>query len=101
MSPTQVEIQKVLVLSTAHVSYETSRKLDAGEVSLPVARWEYGWFVWVDEAAGDDSLQNVPADLEATLAFAKHLGCEWVRFDADGHEIEELPRFEWPVIAPA
>lgn len=90
------EIDKTLVLSTAHVSPETAELLNGGSVisndaitllSGPL-RDEYGWNVWVET-------EDAPDDLKHVLAFAVELDCRYVRLDCDGPEINFLPTWEW------
>lgn len=87
-------IEKMLVLSTAHLTPETCNDwLPFSVGSHPV--WEkgdYGWFVYVSEEPGD-----IPTDLEGCIHYARYIGVEWIMFDRDADELDPrlLPVFEW------
>lgn len=48
----------------------------------------YGWWVYVGEAGADVAL---PKAFSKIFSKARRLGCEYVNFDADGPEHEDLP----------
>lgn len=88
---------KYLDCSTAHVSQETMRFLgrvySRNNIGQTVAAYEYGCFVSVPpEPTYHDYL---PQDLRNVLDFARANGCYILRLDADGHNYDELPTFEW------
>ncbi|MBB6193172.1 hypothetical protein FHS51_003428 [Sphingobium wenxiniae] len=75
--------------STAHLSPAARTYLDRMDViSSPTP---YGWFVWASEEPGDD----VQPDLVAVMTRARALGAEYINFDRDADEIDELPTFDW------
>lgn len=80
------EIQRVLMLSTGHLNV-----LELGFVSeVATFTSDYGWLVSVHREASP----RAPS-LLAAVALAKQLSCDFVRFDADGPVVEELPAYEW------
>lgn len=90
-------IVSMLVLSTAHVSNETARKLDddcAGvhSILLPVVypKGEYGWIIPIY-----DIPEGCPADLAHVLRYAMDRGCAWLMFDNDAADVNGLPLFDW------
>jgi hypothetical protein len=108
-----LEFDRVLVLATSHVTRETAAAFDAaGQVAAwrgggshplnghPALRavpglmvWEYGWMLYCG-GHGDEVPEMFP-ELPAIFAKARAHGCEWVRFDCDGPEVEGLAVFDW------
>lgn len=88
------EIEKILVLSTKHLSEATCNEW------MPECPWscfekgDYGWFIYVADP-GITEEQGVPLELRSALHAARKLGCAWVMFDRDGDVLDELPEFDW------
>lgn len=78
--------------STAHLSPETRRDLDARAANSEdlVAATPFGWFVWAEEHRRSD----LPNDLSAIMAAARRLGAEYILFDRDAPQNDALPVFE-------
>ena len=90
----QLEIVKTLVVSTLHITKEDSEVLSESHSNEIVAHsYEEGWWVWTGEANEHFALLSVFAN--NVIAVARENDCQWVRFDADGPEIEGLEKFEW------
>lgn len=91
-----LEVMRALVCSTAHLT-EAEGQTDAPEIPLPAMGWEHGYCVYVKdwESVIDDEEKAEWPGLCATAAFAVARGFEWVRFDCDAEEIDELPKYEW------
>ena len=105
------QVQKMLVLSTAHLTPETAAILnqhdkakvttypsqpDLGDGRLnwgPQFTWDYGWMWWVDLHTFD--LVQFPEEFKAIFQLANDQGCHWVRFDCDADKISGLPTWEW------
>ena len=108
-SPKQPEIVNMLVLSTAHISLETSQWLTEDAAKnlasitdpggpLGVLNSMSGSYGWITSAPGDDKYREelvVPSDLKKVLDFAAAMGCGYVYFDRDGEVIDDLPKFDW------
>ncbi|MBA4757614.1 MULTISPECIES: hypothetical protein [Sphingomonadales] len=75
--------------STAHLSPDARSYVDRTDVIA--SSTPYGWSVWASEEPGED----VPDDLAAIMAHARSLGAEYINFDRDADEIDELPVFDW------
>lgn len=96
-----LEIKRSLVLSTAHMTFETSEHLThiwTFDKPYPVGvypKGEYGWFVNVPASKDLVAMTEVPEDLRTVLAFAEKHDCQWVEFDRDGNAIADLPSWEW------
>ena len=99
-------IQSVLVLSTGHVTEATRRVFDGEavdtveddspedetDIGLPMfSPVTYGWLMWRD----DDWENERHPEMVAIIALAKANGCEWIRFDCDEPQLEDLPFFDW------
>jgi hypothetical protein len=91
------EIHKTLILSTGHVTRETAKLLEGGNVSGHMADWStYGWVIWAKaDNHGGPQHHAIPDDLQHTLDFARALDCEYLRLDSDGPRIDFLPYWEW------
>ena len=97
------DIAKILTISTAHITEETSDALnrDPHENNLGLSVYnksDYGWFIYISEME-KESLQredtNMPADLKACFELAIKNDCEWLCLDCDGPEYDELPTYDW------
>jgi hypothetical protein len=103
----KLEIDKTLVLSTAHVTPETAAILNEGiesqgpMISGHVADWsDYGWVMWCGgetdpKIETEDNEGLLPADVHGALMFARKHGCQYVRFDCDADTVDDLPTWEW------
>lgn len=91
-----LEIRKVLVLSTSHAKQET---MDVAELNLNfTGKFEYGAYFYVGDLGTVDALndpEDYPTDLYECLMFAKEHGCDEVKFDCDGPILEGLPTYDW------
>ena len=89
-----MEIYKMLVMSTGHITKTTSKLLSEEAVGIVVYKKdEYGWFVVVSDWR--DNEESIPDDLKTCLAFAEENGCEWLCLDCDGEEYDALPTYSW------
>ena len=86
----EVEIRKVLVLSTGHLTKRTCLEFKSWPF---IADFEEGCYFYVGEEP--ESYTDAPEDLRGVLAFAKRHGCTEVKFDQDADQIPQLPFFEW------
>lgn len=88
-----MEIYKMLVLSTGHISKKTAHLLDMNDAGVVVyPKDEYGWFVvvsdWIDH-------ENIPDDLKKCLELAERHGCDWLCLDCDGKLVPDLATYKW------
>lgn len=94
------DLFRYLDLSTGHLSAETRDWLTEATPSyspcssITIAQYEYGWFISIP--ANDESIDDleVPDDLKSVLRYARNIGCDVVRLDADGIGADGLPVFE-------
>ena len=94
-TPAQLDIIKMLTLSTAHIKKETAELFNAFEIPFDICIYDkehYGWFLtdW-DLSQSND----IPIDLLACLRFAEENGCQWLCFDCDGMTVSGLPTHVW------
>ena len=101
-----MEINKMLTVSTAHITQETAELLDkickdstlsSLIVYEKVCRYkniqeEYGWFIYCNVNLAD---LKAPEDLLNVICFAKDLGCAWLCFDRDGDILDYLETYNW------
>lgn len=98
-------IEKMLVLSTAHVTKETAEWLDKidwlNEGPAGNTYGTYGWFTYAhDDNTCEPSAPHAPegeypADLWAVFQKARELGASYVLLDCDATEIDGLPEYDW------
>ncbi len=90
----ELEIMRVLVLSTAHLSQDEGAT-HASDWPAYTLEGEYGFISYVaDFNEGDAQWEDWPG-LQACAKLAREHGLEWVRFDRDAEEIEGLPTYDW------
>lgn len=80
--------------SPAHLSLASRAYLDSHALARDemIASTPYGWFVW----RGDETQEEVPADLAAVVRHARALDADYILFDADAEVSPALPTFDWP-----
>lgn len=90
-------IFKVLDISTRHLAKEDNERLEAAKngPTLFYELQEYGWLVFVGEVDENWPEEDWGSDFRNVLKLAQALECDYVRFDRDGREYDELPKFEW------
>lgn len=90
-------IQKILVLSTGHLSKETAEKFNSNQdnahwpdnLGVPIP---YGYLIpaEIETYEGD-----VAPEVKACAKYAHDQGAVFVRFDCDGPAVDGLETFEW------
>lgn len=95
-----MEIEKMLVLSTAHVSESTADLINRikGLSWGPAFESTYGWIFHVSplaESGETDDPPGTPPEIRAALHLARLHRCKWLLFDSDGPVVEELQTYEW------
>ena len=94
-----LEIAKMLIISTAHVSQETAKLLEGGdykdvsELPLMFTWGDYGWLIWADCEPEEEN--GFPDDLQRCMDFSSKNGCAWLRLDCDGDQVDGLEYFDW------
>lgn len=110
-----MSIEKMLCLSTAHITEEDSKLLAerAGLLAetddpnynqigswvdwlYPYEHRDYGWLICVSSATDDHTVRaHLPNHMLAILDKAEAEGCEWVLIDQDAEQYDDLPTFDW------
>jgi len=98
-----LEIQHILVVSTAHISQEESEQLNAileSTISYSIYGMNYGWLIYVPRLDMWSELEVYTTFVDMSniltlLRFAAEQHCEWLRLDSDGPELKGFPIFDW------
>lgn len=85
----ELEIRKVLVLSTRHLSRQTCQSYGDWPV---ISSHDHGLYAYVGDEP--ELYSDAPEDLQRVLAFAKKHGCTEVKFDCDGNQVTALPVYD-------
>jgi len=105
----QYEIEKHLVVSTAHIHPRDDALLaidarpdkDTWIGRMVVSNKDRGFFVYVPNGRDHDSMEKEWKDrgysqcLLNLIKLVRGLGCQWLTLDADGPTYDNLPTFEW------
>lgn len=91
----QLEIDRVLICTTAHLADSDVQQLFEEETGLVVYEMgEYGYMILARELDADEQRQHSD-NLEKLFVFAREQGCDWIRFDRDADEIEGFTVYDW------
>lgn len=88
-------VMRAPVLSTAHIEPETMRGLEHGAYGLRreiVLAIDGGALIYL---FGGNKFDAAPKSLRDCVRWVRHRGFDWLRFDADGDKIPELPIYPW------
>ena len=95
-----MQIEQVLVISTAHISEEFDRFLTGNRkrrMELAIEKMDFGWNIAVLEETVPEAFDN--ADFQQQYETLQSLGRrKWVdriRLDGDAPVIDGLPQYEW------
>jgi hypothetical protein len=93
---TNHEFQKVLTVSTAHITEADRRLLEDPFCEILKADFYYGWFVWVDEPIiYEEAETDFSEAFVKLLNYAHKLKCNWIQLDCDGPTYSDLQTFNW------
>lgn len=91
-------VESYLITSTGHVTAAERDLFDAGKTPAP---WmvvslsgDYGWLIHLSDAL-PESIPGLSDGLAAVIQHARAHGLHYIRFDADGPDIEGAPTYEW------
>ena len=86
----------MLDISTGHLTYKTCNGfLKNDDCPICAYEFEYGWIVPVPDLDDDPETRFLPIDLENCLRFAVKNKCDYIKFDCDGIEYDELTKYDW------
>lgn len=93
-------IEKVLTISTAHISTETDERLcngDMNEAGLAVyEKGDCGFWIHIDPVIEVFWYKDeIPEDLMRCIKLAQKNGCSWLCLDCDGDKVPDMPTYEW------
>lgn len=100
------EVERVMVVSTSHVTKNDMDLLEKGETNVVAYNYEFGSFVVisVDFISANFSTEDMAKAIRKdgfTGAFlflytvAKAKGFQMIRLDCDGPVYDDLPKFDW------
>ena len=90
------EIDRTLVLSTAHVSKSTMDWIPYSK--LVVYPFEYGHIILVPSAVRlrlINAAGYMKAELKPLFSLCRKLKCKWLRLDRDGDTNPNLKTYDW------
>lgn len=100
----ELEIAKVLTISTAHITSDDGRRLnespDVDDVPHVLYTTEHFHMVWtlkseVRHDAQEDGKPPLSPHFQALVKLAQDNDCEWLKLDTDGPVVDGLPSFRW------
>jgi hypothetical protein len=88
-----LEIHALLVASTAHITLDEARQLDA----CGYARDDCGWFFYVGERGCHVlcEIDRFSQGLKGIVRRARQAGCRYVLLDRDAKLLEDVATYEW------
>jgi hypothetical protein len=91
-----LEIQKYLVVSTAHITEEENEYLrDEVYSQLSVYTTDYGHSIFVPHENLKKFEGIVGKNVLSLLKIAYKNGCCYLKLDRDGFVYDDLPKFDW------
>ena len=91
-----MDIQKLLTLSTAHITQQEMQRISDDEAqSFVVYPNDYGAFILVEDTGLSCPSEPDMPRLSALAAYARAKGCAWIKLDCDADTIEALPTYDW------
>ena len=85
----ELEINKELVLSTAHIREVTAKALEQSSAGISCDVYEYGFRIHVSKYV------TPYEELNYLLNLAKSHECKWLVLDQDAETYFTLPQYEW------
>jgi hypothetical protein len=88
-----IQIEKQLVISTFHITYQDSVNLLDVMHDAPVYDlYPYGWLIYVSK---DKFYRTLSPAFQKIWELAIENECQWIKLGPDGPIYNELPAFEW------
>jgi len=98
MSKQKLEIQNTLVISTAHIKFETSKRLETLDKSsykgLSVVSRDVGFVIFIYESEFKNNTE-MSKDICNCVELALNNGCTILILDRDADTVDSLETFEW------
>jgi len=95
-----MQVEQVLVISTAHISQEFDRLLTASRkrrMELGIEKMDFGWLFFIQEESNPEAFVDpaFQAQYETLQALGRKHGVDRVRLDKDADIDDTLPVFDW------
>jgi len=95
-----MQIEQVLVISTAHISEGFNRFLTVNRnrrMRLGIEKMDFGWLVVVQEETDPEAFQDTDfqQQYETLQSLGRKRGVDRVRLDRDADIDETTPVFDW------
>ncbi len=97
MTTNDLDISKMLTLSTAHIKPSTTRYIDEAIDCGSLAAYRkdgYGWNIHCIDLEGELP-EDLPEDLKACIDLARRNGCDILCLDGDGDPTNLLSMYDW------
>lgn len=93
-----LEIEKMIVISTAHIKKKTADILETAALDLDVLgsitvylKEGLGYYIYFNP----EHLDEIPNDLRKCIEFAVKNGCTVLCLERDGQIVDDLPEYDW------
>ena len=92
----ELETDRLLTISTAHITPETADWLDGLEDDLPVySKKMYGWFIEITSEWFDRCDITIPEDFANLIAFCLTNHIDTLCLDTSAETLDILPEYDW------
>jgi hypothetical protein len=92
-------IRRLLNLSTAHLPEHLGTQGGLDTIPGVVAHaTDHGYLLWIPDDPDEfvaTTADPVPDVVLAIQRYARELDCDYVLFDADAEQVDDLPRWDW------
>ncbi len=88
-----LEISKILSVSTAHISKGTCGFLCWLPHEIDAVIYKKGYYGWFILTCDLDEQSNIPNDLWKLMKFSEANGCDWLNIDVDGPIVDGLETY--------
>jgi len=90
-------VRRLLDLSTAHLPEHLGSHGLSTHDGVIAYELPHGWLMWVppDPPTHAADYPDVPPEVLAIQRYARRLGCDFVLFDADAEQVDDLPTWDW------
>ena len=94
-----LEIQKVLVVSTAHITYADNIDLSHNPCGLIIDKTDYSFLIYVGKESICDYDQSknekISNELRKLIQLAQDNNCDYLKIDRDGPIYSNIKTFDW------
>ena len=96
-TPGHAAVRRMLELCTAHLPEHLGSHGLSSQDGVIAHHLTYGWLMWVppDPRAHADEHPGMPPEVLTIQHYARVRGCDYVLFDADADQVDDLPAWDW------